>query len=382
MGDASKGPPAGTAPSEETVRAMDEWIDEVQAAGHPLFPTEAERMAAFYAARKRSRQRWQNSDECMFPGCAALSIKRSHTLPRSGPLSLIAEGGHLVTPRVVDGNSIRVLPIGIGDASTFPGFCSTHEGEFREIDQRKDVDGSRLWMLQFFRTVCWEVRVLEHQRTTMREHAQEYESSLLAKANAFLAARVGADTRVTKLTGVDWRQELMEKEVNRLDALLATYHRDFLEPLRAELAGGDGALAALVIEVPGVLPVCLAGRGNFHCGTLQDFVTVPVFLQVFPTVNGTKMGMLAAGSTDHHLKSYVAHFAKLNLGPVDTVEAWMIHGTDHWFLRPSVWNDLPADARERLEAEFLDKDLSIGEPTRELIFDRSRIPLVQSAGGK
>jgi hypothetical protein len=378
--EAGQGSTGGTPPSKEMLRALDEWIDQAQAADHPLFATEAERMAAFYAARKRSRRRWENGrHECMFPGCAAPSIRRSHTLPRSGPLSLIAEDGHLVTPQVVDGDQIRVLPVGIGEASTFPGFCTTHEGEFREIDLRKDVDGHRSWLLQFFRTICWEVRILKHQRASMRAHAHQYESGLLAQLNAFLAARFGAESYVTKLTGLDWRQELMETELKRMDALIASYEQDFLEPLRAELAGKDvGTLSGLVIELPDIMmPVCLAGRGNFHCDMPEGAVTVPVFLQVFPSLSGTKVGMLAAGNSELHLKSYIAHYAKLNLAVVDTVEAWMIHGTDHWFLRPSVWNDLPPERRERLEAEFLDKALSIGEPTRDQIFDRSRMPLVK-----
>lgn len=65
---------------------------------------------------------------------------RSHSLQRSGPLASIAEDGHVVKV----GPTLRAQPIeqrklferiGLGKASIFPGFCSTHDTElFSEIE--------------------------------------------------------------------------------------------------------------------------------------------------------------------------------------------------------------------------------------------------------
>jgi hypothetical protein len=300
------------------------------------------------------------------------SIRRSHAIPRSGPLAFVAEDGHVVTPRAVDGG-IGFCRVGIGEASTFPGFCSEHEAEFADIEQTKDVDTNRAWMLQFFRTVCWEIRVLNRIREYLRQLDADYEVLLREKARKALSAAVRADVQVSGVRGVDWRQTVAERAIAGIDELIAEHERDFLAPLRTELSGGEVDLAAFVVSVDAPLPVCLAGRGNFHVQTLDGAITnVPVFLQVFPTQTGTKLGLLAAKGNADFLSVYMGAFLREPLNPLRMVESWMLHGTDHWFLRPSVWQALPPERQARIVAEFEDGSRSIGDPADAEIFDEAR----------
>ena len=72
--------------------------------------------------------------ECMHPAapdeCSG-NIVRAHTVPRSGALSLIAEDGHVLTlgidPEMSNGRVTDAQRIGIKRASTFTGFCGTHD---------------------------------------------------------------------------------------------------------------------------------------------------------------------------------------------------------------------------------------------------------------
>lgn len=72
--------------------------------------------------------------ECLHPAapqdCNG-NIVRAHTVQRSGALSLIAEDGHVLTlgsdPDMANGRLVEAQRIGISRASTFTGFCATHD---------------------------------------------------------------------------------------------------------------------------------------------------------------------------------------------------------------------------------------------------------------
>jgi hypothetical protein len=59
-----------------------------------------------------------------------------------------------------------------------------------------------------------------------------------------------------------------------------------------------------------------------------------------------------------------------------SLEAAMLHVTDHWFLRPSVWNRSPKDRRANILAELKHSDASAINWTRFSIFDEIRANLL------
>lgn len=85
-----------------------------------IFPSREERLRLFYASRKRWSKNWATPGSCMHEGCGATAIPRSHTVPMSASLKVIAENGHVVTPRFGE-SGIEMVRVGIREASTFPG---------------------------------------------------------------------------------------------------------------------------------------------------------------------------------------------------------------------------------------------------------------------
>lgn len=72
--------------------------------------------------------------ECLHPEAPRHcngNIVRAHTVQRNGALSLIAENGHVLTlgldPDRANGRLVVAEKVGIRKASTFTGFCSTHD---------------------------------------------------------------------------------------------------------------------------------------------------------------------------------------------------------------------------------------------------------------
>jgi hypothetical protein len=113
----------------------------------------------FYYQRLQASRRNERIQQCAYPGCPTRSIMRSHTMPRGGPLELIAENGHVITPKFnVERGVLEANSIGIRDASTFFGFCQTHEQLFRDFEQQKRPAVGDEHVLQFFRLVCREIR--------------------------------------------------------------------------------------------------------------------------------------------------------------------------------------------------------------------------------
>lgn len=367
---------------DRAIAAIDDWMEEIADAKDGPFGSEGERLKFYFERQQKMHREWARPRTCMFPGCTDDSIPRSHTLPRSGPLSLVAEDGHVITPRFAK-NNLVFTRIGIGEASTVPGFCRTHEREFGAIDESKDVNNDRQWVLQFFRTVCWELRILEHVFARMKTLSDDYESMLRLHAAQTLKARLGEEVKVERVTGVDDRQVVATRELARLDELRRQYTAEFFDPLCDAVRGESPPLAMLILDVGESLPVCLAGRGNFHCDTPNGAVDVPVFLQVFPSVNSAKIALLAGANRDDHLKAYVGAFINEPFGILNMVESWMLHGTDHWFLRPSVWTSIQAERRDRIEAVFRDPRNSIGVQATETIFDQVRAEALarEAAGG-
>jgi hypothetical protein len=104
---------------------------------------------------------------CLFPGCESGAIA-SHSQQKSGPLRSISQNGKVYR---LDDRLLRSLQkeesrdsgpsmslFGIGESTTFPGFCSTHENLFQPIENKPlhvhNLDQASLFYL---RTVGYEL---------------------------------------------------------------------------------------------------------------------------------------------------------------------------------------------------------------------------------
>jgi len=377
-------------PSQNLVAAFDDLLDLVRNTESAVFVSEGKQKGFFHAGKKRADRYWRSPKPCVFPGCTRQSIPASHTLQRAGPLSLVAENQHVLAP-MFDRSQGRIViqPLGIGEASTFPGFCQEHEQLFADFEATGRLAKPEDVALQVFRSICREI---VHKRACIwqLEHfIKAYDVVLHERGLQFLQARL--DPEMFRQLHVQMLsisiKEGSERKASTMRAIetarkfLQQIEQDFLVPSHREVVGGQAGLFHLTIRIEQVLPVCLAGTATFGVRDSGQEKDVRVFVNVWPAADETVITIASPLNQKVYLECYIGEFAKRPLGALTMVETWMVRGTDQWFIRPSVWNALPGTRQERILADLVDTRYNIGEPYHASVFDEVRRCELASADG-
>lgn len=113
--------------------ALDEFLDEYKNDRTQIYGDEKQKKAYFYRSVATPISKWKKSKKCIHSNCNSPSVQRSHTIQRSSSLTFIAENGVVLAPEyTIDG--VRLKKTGLKWASTFPGFCETHERLFEDFE--------------------------------------------------------------------------------------------------------------------------------------------------------------------------------------------------------------------------------------------------------
>lgn len=64
---------------------------------------------------------------------------------------------------------------------------------------------------------------------------------------------------------------------------------------------------------------------------------------------------------------------------LNIVERWMIYGTDHWFLKPSIWHEIPNKRKELILTKMWDLRYNVGHNNDLSIFDSIRRSFIEIA---
>lgn len=105
---------------------------------------------------------------CFYPDCDCKKsdVIKSHSMQRSGNLSLIAEENHVYQYKItidcidqlISDNYFPPVKIGINVASTFLGFCSSHDKQlFQDIEDSPIIPSIHQINLITFRSLCSEL---------------------------------------------------------------------------------------------------------------------------------------------------------------------------------------------------------------------------------
>ncbi len=99
------------------------------------------------------------------PPCRERPIS-SHTIPESGALRFLADEtnhvGHLTVRFSLEYPRPAFKPVGVGEATTFPGLCACHDHEiFKEID-----------VFPLRRPSCWHMFLLSYRSMLRQRHRQ------------------------------------------------------------------------------------------------------------------------------------------------------------------------------------------------------------------
>ena len=106
---------------------------------------------------------------CLCPNCQKTAIN-SHLLQRNGILDNVAENGHLyearikkVYRRINEEEIVELKKVGIGQAISYPLFCSEHDSTlFKPIEgENADFDDYYSQLLFSYRSLCSEIRKKE-----------------------------------------------------------------------------------------------------------------------------------------------------------------------------------------------------------------------------
>lgn len=356
------------------LEAFDQAATEFQDNHDVVFASEAERLRLFHAAQKKWRKHKSRPGPCMYDGCTKTSIARSHTIPMSSSIKLIAEGGHVVTPRYGE-KQLEVARVGIHEASTFPGFCAEHELLFAGFETKKEMSSKEHFQLQAFRTLCREVYIKRLQKRKLEATIEEYRQ----RRDAFIVSRTeAAAARPLGVNRVEFSDDALEtRVVGHIDSLnedlsaLDGLYRGLVEDMRH----GEQNTAMLIANFNRRVPVCLSGLGMLNYDLHGVRKRALCFLAVIPEQAQTK---IIIGAEKVHQNAINLHFMdETSPALVERLESWMCHGSDHWFMAPSAWLAIPEQRRRAICDRILDVSHALADPVPFSVLDGTRSTIIQ-----
>lgn len=360
-------------------KALDDLMDEVSDNHLSFVGPERQRLRLFHQTYKSLGKSMRQPRNCMYPGCAAKSVPRSHTIQKAGPLRFIAEDSHVVSPAFsLAQKGYEIKRIGLNNASTFPGFCLEHEGLFHEYENSKELVTKRDVPLQVFRTICREIAVKKIQKSEVRNLLEDHDRLVAANGLKILKQRLGNEfvqkygLKSLAFDGVSKGQVAMRDSERELKDVLMGLETDFLPAATMEINGTRDMLFHFVVSVQHSLPVCLSGIGNFWINDNGKQISVRTVLNVLPSPQMTLIVATTLIMHKKYLENYMHHMLAKILGPMSMIEAWMVRGTDHWFMTPSQWDAIPASRQSKILEDMWDESLSIGDAYPLSILDSVR----------
>lgn len=359
---------------QDILVAYDEALTEFESDHRAIFPSDAERNRIFHSFLERWAKAWSKPGPCMHNGCTKRSIARSHTISLGTSIRLIAEDGHVLTPRF-GAQGLDLVPVGVKEASTFPGFCTEHEAQFSVFENQKQMTVDEHFRLQAFRTICREIYSRSHQQqkalAMLNEHRRLRNAFILGRMQA--ANTTGALPNVSALTYEN--DEIDKKLVDLLSKMEADLPelQGLYDNLQDEIQNGVDKVSICVRDLNFQLPVCLSGIGVLNYKRHGETHRGLCFLTILPEAGRTKIMIGAdrehADAVEHHISD------DGSLAALAMIESWMIHGSDHWFITPSAWASIPHD-RQRGICERILEPLSLADRAPFSLLDGARMHIV------
>lgn len=365
--------------------AIDKAIADFKVDEESIFNNENERLKYQYEGIDVLKK-WKQKQTCVVRNCNNKSIERSHTIQKSGSLKVIAENSHLLTPRFnTSKGEIEIIPIGINEASTFPGYCSEHERLFEEFENLRDIKTEDHLGLQLYRTVCREIVILENRLKAAKCLVNRYKIFRDKKIKEAIFDELGEEFihnhkiefKKFKFNYSDSKLRIVEKQVKNIErnliGFLYKFHDSVFNDLRNEKFQ---KIEYLAVEFDEVIPIAIAGKGNFRIKINSKYKTIDVIFNVLPLEKKTLIFVSTLKKNAKELTAYMRQFTSPIL-VIDMIESWMIFGSDHWFIKPSVWYKIEKDYQSKILKAIFDDSFNIGQEFKFTIFNELKIESIQ-----
>lgn len=335
--------------------------------GNPLYMDDNFYTNAHYDYMSRVSQGLKKGPVCMMPNCINKPIKYSHTIPESILRKISDNTGHLYYPKhICSSYNYEIDSIGVAHASTFSGFCSTHEQKFA-FEKEGNLHDESIG-LQNYRVLCRDLFLLQNVKARHEFMLEKYNQELL-EYHRTLLNNIKQSGEITYVA--DENSKNMTKNIETVDAEITYIRNNFYDTYFSCIVNDDDTISTMVLEMPYKLPIALAGRSNFACKNDSGAISIfTVVLSVFPSDSSTHLILSYKSEDQNKFTKIIRGYDTLSI--LDFIESWMIYGTDHWYISPDYWNNLGSGLKNRI----LNDLLIIGyTPSKELdysIFSKIR----------
>jgi len=183
---------------------------------------------------------------------------------------------------------------------------------------------------------------------------------------------------VTRVETADPPLELTTTRLQEARHELASFTNEFYPVAVRGLASPEEGLIGSAFAVDVAIPLCLSGAGNFYVKDAEGVHRVRVLLTVVPGENRTMVSIAGMPADRRHLATYQAARFKNGLTLLSAIESWMIHGTDNWYLAPSVWDAITPQEQNAILHDILDESRSLSNVYDRNVFKVLRQQLIDS----
>jgi hypothetical protein len=318
-----------------------------------------------------------SSLKCVFPCCNERAI-HSHTISKEDALRSIAKDGKVLTFKPVIKDRTHVLEpqyIGIGDATTFRGFCKKHDDIFERIDHGLYETEYDL-ALQLLRCIGWW-KSMEIERTHL---VNEHKKTILTHENE-IYEKLGLPKQSECVNSYDSGLSV----TNEMYMDLATAVENDKDQLEQNTISGRkilrlGKWTILYVHLRYQIPLALSSRHPFRLG--EDVFCIHWI--VVPHSNTTDIIVfLDADGINRYIEANCVENNWLyrmssNLAILETVEAAMA-SSEFWFINPDVYEGLSDRKKENLQFDVRYKCIvsPVWESINYTIFDKLWVEFIK-----
>ncbi len=293
---------------------------------------------------------------CMHPDSPTTcsnKIVRAHTVQKNGGLSAIAEGGHVISTLAGykalahNGGQLVPKPVGINSASTFFGFCTAHDSDFfRPAEYNLKGLTNEVAFLLAYRAMAYEyyAKLLAerwHPVQTMADYGQPFENQAAIQMQ-FHWVLQGTRLAIQDFVGVK----------AQLDS--AWQEQRFQE------------ISFFAVEFDECMPI--VGCGGFapefdFSGGTQQHLGRPEIEHIYfnwTVIDGRSVAIFAwLQSEQQYCRDFVESFKQLPQSEyANALLRMSFEHIENVYFRPSWWNGLKPEVREKLVLKMRNGTLS------------------------
>ena len=332
-----------------------------------------------------SRTKWSKPRICIYPGCGSQTIKRSHAISKGNSLKNIADNGHVLQPFVdvfAPHLAVSMKSIGVNAASTFPGFCNEHEELFQKYENKK-IHEDNFIPLQTYRSICREVVHLEIEIEIIEKEINSYKGKLEQEASSILTEKLKKRGIFEKLERIEIkgldkiliRLEKLKKDRKSRLAYLKRHSDQIIFEYISNPLDQDVEIISKGVNIDKKIPISLCGYSALAYEN-KGMNKMVFTMNVIPLENTTYIFCSTDKPQSSLFDDITNYYFQSPLTVLSFIEAFMVYGSDHWYINPQYWNSFSNEKQEMILSEIFNVDKLFTSEFEYSIFDDIRTAIL------